>query len=159
MTLDTVVDESRKMADRWQIVRQGLRLGFVAETGSFITMDALSTIFCLLCLVSYLLLSYPGMFLLLIVFLRLCSSHLYSPASSTCCFLLCHLCPLFFRNFLRFYLLSIFLGVLFSWVACLLCYRTRYVSTLFAYLDSLATLVFLCLTMTVSCIALVHINT
>ena len=54
VTLDAVADESMKMAE---IVWQGPRLGFVAETGRFVAMysgvDALNTIFLLLCLASY----------------------------------------------------------------------------------------------------------
>ena len=70
MTLDTVVDKSK-----------GPPVGFVAQTGSFVSMDALSTIFLLLCLAtrfSYFLLPYPGMFLFFVL-LRLCSSHLLLP--------------------------------------------------------------------------------
>ena len=35
---------STRVGRRWQIVWQGLRLGFVAETGSYATIDALSTV-------------------------------------------------------------------------------------------------------------------
>ena len=68
---------------RWQMVLQCPRLGFVAETGRIVAMDALSTIFLLLCLASYFpyFLRYPGMFVLF-VFLRLCSSHLFLSAST-----------------------------------------------------------------------------
>ena len=64
-------------ARRWQVARQGPRLGFVAETGSFVTIDALSTIFLLLVLLLNFLLflrPHPGIFLF--VLLRPCSSHL-----------------------------------------------------------------------------------
>ena len=49
-------------------------------------------------------------------------------------------------EFMCFYSFSILFAVLISRVAFLLCSRTRYVNTWFAYLDSFATLVFLCLT-------------
>ena len=98
VTLDTVADESRKkMADGVA----GSRLGFVAETGRFFTMDALSTIFLLLCIASYFsyfLLPYPGMFYLLCV----PSSVQQSSATlskyvfySTCSLFWCHLNSLF----------------------------------------------------------------
>ena len=81
VTLDTLPTRAER---RWQIAWQGPRLGFVAETGTFVTMDALSTTFLLLCLASYFsyfLLPYPGMFIFF-VFLRLCSIHLLLSAST-----------------------------------------------------------------------------
>ena len=83
------------------------------------------------------------------VSLRLCSSHLLAALSeyvfcSTCSFCLCHICTLphlgvilFFIRvvvFLFFFRSSYFSGGVFF----LLCSRTRYASTWFAYLDSLA---------------------
>ena len=50
---------------RWHIVWQGPRLGFVAETGNYVTSHALCTIFlpylCLACHFSHFVLPYPGM--------------------------------------------------------------------------------------------------
>ena len=68
----------------------------------------------------------------------------YSPASSTCSFFLRQLCTASSRNWFVF--LQYFLVVRISWVACLSCSRTRYVSTCFLYLDYFATLALLCLT-------------
>ena len=49
LTLDTAVDESRKMPDR---VTKGPPLDLVAETGSFVATDAMNTILLLFCLAS-----------------------------------------------------------------------------------------------------------
>ena len=100
---------------RWPMVWQGRQLGLVAETGRFATMEALSTIFLLLCLAfyfSYFLLHYPGTFIFL-VFFRLCSSHLLLSASSTyfhstCYFFLCHLYLASPRNYLLLFVCVFF---------------------------------------------------
>ena len=130
---------------RWQIVWEGPRLGFVAETGSFATMAALSTLFLLLCLAPYFyhFLPYPGMFLLF-VHLRLCSNHLLLSAISTCSFFLCHLYSAWSRNSFVFCCLVFPSNVvLIYWVAFSLSCRTRCVSTWFAYIDYFAICFFL----------------
>ena len=123
---------------RWEMVWQGPRRGFVAETGRFCCYgDALSTIFLLPCFCALLptfrfsfifsLFSYfflhPGMFIFF-VSLRLCSSRLLLSAStyfivrvlSACCVIctLLHLgILLFFYSFSIFFRSSYFSGGVF----------------------------------------------
>ena len=60
------------------------------------------------------------------------------PESSTCSFLLCHLCLASSRSYIVFFVLDFI--VLISWVAFSLCYRSPYVRILFVCFDSFATL-------------------
>ena len=127
-------------AGRWQMVRQVPRLGFVAETGSFVAMDALSMIFLLFCLASYcsyFLLPYPGSLSSSCSFVC-AASHLLLSAS-TCSFFLVFFASCLISGFLCFYSFSIYSWFLFLGWRFLLCSSTRYASTWFAYLDSLAT--------------------
>ena len=124
------------------MVWQGPGLGFVPETGRFVAMETPWVRFsCLLAFVPCFLLFvfrfsflifflHTGMFIFF-VSLRLCSSHLLLSAST-------YFIPS--RNSLVFFIRPAFFFVgLISRVAfLLLCYRTRYASTWFAYLDSLA---------------------
>ena len=133
-------------------------LGFVAETGRFVgDGDALSTIFLLAFVPCFLLFVFrfsflffvflhPGMFIFSVP-LRLCSSHLLLSASTVfyckCSFCLCHLYPTPSRNsfvfFIRLFFFFFFRSSYFSGgVFFLLCSRTRYATTWFAYLDSSA---------------------
>ena len=70
----------------------------------------------------------------------------------SCSFCLCHLYPTPSRNSFVFYSSSLYIYIsrssYFSGGVFLLCSRTQYASTWFAYLDSLATFGFLCFTMT-----------
>ena len=123
MTLNTVADESRKMAD-----------GSVAETGRFSAMETLEYDFlaCVCALLptfrfsfffsffSYFFSLHPGMFIFF-VSLRLCSSHLLLSAST--CFIVCVLsacviCTLPHLGILLFFIrLVIFFVALISRVA------------------------------------------
>ena len=149
-------------AGRWQMVWQGPRLGFVPETGRFVAMETLWVRFsCLLAFVPCFLLFvfrcsflfffslHPGM-LIFFVSLRLCSSHLLLSASTyfivRVLSALCHLYPTPSRNYFIFYSSGIFFrSSYFSGGVFFLCSRTRYASTWFAYLDSLAFGFSLCL--------------
>ena len=119
--------------------------------------DALSTIFLLAFVPCFLLFVFrfsflffvflhPGMFIFSVP-LRLCSSHLLLSASTVfyckCSFCLCHLYPTPSRNsfvfFIRLFFFFFFRSSYFSGgVFFLLCSRTRYATTWFAYLDSSA---------------------
>ena len=117
-----------RAATRCQMVWQGPRLGFVAESGRFVTMNALSTISCFCALLpTFIIFSclIPVCFISF-VFLRLCgSSHLLLtvlPAStyvcySTCSCVICilpHLgIPLFFYSFSIFFVVLIYRVALF----------------------------------------------
>ena len=126
VTLDTVVDESRKkMAD--SVTRSTARLGFEAETGSIVTMDALNTFSLLLCLAScwYQVLvpispSLSGMFLLF-VFLALCSGHLLRTLSNSYDKCSCVIRILPHLGIALFLFVWYFFVVLNSWVAFLFC--------------------------------------
>ena len=100
---------------------------FLQRRDALFSMDALSTIFFVLCLASYFsyFLPYSGMcpscsFVCAAV---IC----YSPASSTCSVFLCRLYPASSRNSFLFMLVWYVFVVLFSWVAC---YRARVPGTL-----------------------------
>ena len=130
------------------MVWQGPRLGFVAETGRIVTMDALSTISCFLCLATYFyhfLLPYPCMFVFF-VFLRLCSIHLLLSASAyfVVCVLVSFVSCLISESVV-FYSLTwyyFFRSSYFSGGVFLFYSRTRCASTWFAYLDFLGTFAF-----------------
>ena len=135
------------------MVWQGPRLGYVAETGRFVTVDALSTIscFCALlpifrifsCLIPVLVcLSSSCSFVCASV---ICYSQPLRIIRSTCSFL-CHVVSCLISKFICFYSFVIILVVLISRWRCLLCSRTRYAGAWFVYLDCLATFGFLCLT-------------
>ena len=116
VTLDTVADECRKMADG--VARSPSRL-CSRDAKICCYGDALSTIFLLACFCALLptfrfsflpfLIFFPasryvGMFVF-VVFLRLCSSHLLLSKYvfySTCSFCLCHLYPTPSREFICF---------------------------------------------------------
>ena len=133
------------------MVLQCPRLGFVAETGRIVAMDALSTIFLLLCLASYFsyfLLPYPGL-CLFVVFLCLCRSQLLISASTY--FIVRVLFCMSFvsfliSEFLCFYSFSVFSHVVLVSRAAFLCSALDPGTLAFAYLDSSTILVFLCLT-------------
>ena len=127
VTLDTVADESRKMADG---VARCPRLGFVAETGRFCGYgDAFSTIFLLVFVPCFLLFVFRFSFLSFLIFfpcipvrylLRVPSSVQQPSATlskyvfySTCFFCLCHLYPTSSRNYYVFYSFTIFSQLLF----------------------------------------------
>ena len=91
---------------------------------------------------------HPDMFIF--VFLRLSSSHLLLSATyrriySYAFFFLVSFVTCLISEFTCFYSFRILFVVLISRVVVLLCSRTRYVTTWFAYLDSFAALVSLCL--------------
>ena len=78
-----------RAAIRWQMMWQGRRLGFVAETGRFVTVNDLSTISCFYCALLPTFLFSPACLIPVclssrsFVFLRLCSSsHLLLTALS-----------------------------------------------------------------------------
>ena len=137
------------------MVWQGPRLDFVAETGRFVAMEtpwvrfscSLAFVPCFLLFVvlfSFLSYLFPASWY---VYLRVPSS-VQQPAAthskyvfySACSFcLLCHLYPTPCRSSFVFYSCSFFFrSSCFSTCVFLLCSRTRYASTWFAYLASLA---------------------
>ena len=124
VTLDTAVDESRKMVD--SVTRFPVRL--CSRDGKLCYYGRLQHDF-LLCLASYFsyfLIPYPGMFVFF-VFLRLSSSHLSATLQQVVRVLVSFVSCLISESLL-FYLFSIF-GSSYFWLACLLYSRTQYVST------------------------------
>ena len=130
------------------MVWQGPRLGFVAETGRFVAVETLWVRFsCLLAFVPCFLLLvfrfsllcffslHPGMFIFFMS-LRLCSSHLLLSSST---YFIVRVLPACVICTLPHLGIVLFLLVYYFWVASsLLCSRTRYASTWFAYLDYFA---------------------
>ena len=153
VTLDTVADESRKkMADG--VATSSTRL-CSRDWNNCCYGDALSMTLLLACFcaplptfrfsfLSFLFFSlYPGMFIFF-VFLHLCSSHLLLSGSTY--FIVrvlsgCILCTLPHLRILLFFIRVVFFSQLlfFSGDVFLFCSRTRYASTSFVYLNSLAT--------------------
>ena len=105
------------------VVWQGPRLGFVAETGRFVAMDALSTIFLLLCLASYQVLFLVSRALSRYVPLRFPSSVQQSSATlqQVVRVLSCVVCILPHPVIPFVLFVYCFFVVLITWVACLLC--------------------------------------
>ena len=126
-----------RVGRRWQIVWQGTRCGSVAETGIFVTTDALSTISCFeLCflLSSFSLLSFSrSLFGYVSLLLRITSSvqQSSSPRQQSTCVPLVSFAFLLISEFLLFHVFYIFVFL----VMLVLCSRIRYVSILFAYFD------------------------
>ena len=118
---------------RWHIAWRGPRLGFVAETGNSVTMDALSTIFFAFFVRCFLLFSFSPSFSRYVYPLRV-PSFVQQPSATVSMYVVRvlsvsrHLHPASSRNS---FILSVeyFFVVLISRVAFSLCSRTRYVST------------------------------
>ena len=136
VTLDTVAEESRKMADG--VARSPSRL--CSRDGKICCYgDALSTIFLLAFVPCFLLFVFHFSFLSFLIFFPcipecLSSSCPFVCAAAicfcTCSFCLCHLHPTPSRNSFVLYSFRIFFVALISRVAFfLLCSRTRYPST------------------------------
>ena len=149
-----------KAGKRWPIVWQDPRLGFVAETGRFVATETPWVRFsCLLLCRCFLLFVFRCSLLSSFfpasrhVYLRVPSSVQQPSATlskyvfySTCSFcLLCHLYPTPSRNSFFYSFSVLFCSSYFSGGFFLLCFRTRYASTWFAYLESLRSVWFFCL--------------
>ena len=136
---------STRVGKRWQIVWQAPRLGFVARHGKLLVSTPwfrfssffwCITFFCYSFLL-FLRPNYPGMFPFT------SSSCCFVPAAAICSswvsimrvvFVSYVFCPI--SEFLSVYLFYLF-HLLFPWLACLLCSRTRYTNLWFAYVRTL----------------------
>ena len=120
-------NESQRAGRRWQIVWQGPRLGFVAEHGSFVTIDALTTIFLLFFRTASF---YSSFFPSLLwddmfpffVLLRLCSIHLLLFSKHV--FFSCHL-PCLIIIFKKIYVYVFVCLFFLGWRVCALVAGTR----------------------------------